>query len=95
MNWKMSIDLKDIWKDSGEVDLYDDAVFRTFFDRIVERLKSYDTEVRNKLGSNGLTQYQDAVGWIETANDVDTFNDYLNDLHTWADIAHVWISTFI
>lgn len=93
MNWKAKIDVVAEFKAFNQLSIEEqEEQFISSRDKIVVKLKHAREELQKKI--NYLSLYDDCVGALSTAEDLDAFNNYWNDLYNWADANAVWIATF-
>jgi hypothetical protein len=86
--WKVKIDAADIWKRFPEEV---DESFKPLLSALIKRLKSYDEEIFEELGTEAHIRYEQLISVLATAKDYDEFNDYWNQLYDWADANSVWV----
>lgn len=93
--WLARIDVADIWKkyDKDKKGVDKAGVFQGFRDETVARLRNYYNEIKQRLSDDSLQEYKDIVNSIDTAEDVEEFDDHWYWLNDWADENRVWIAT--
>ena len=76
-NWKFRLDLKDIWHKYSDTEVYDHA--NEMGKLVAERLKLLKLPVKFRHEQTRL------VDAFENVDDLDEFNNYMNDLYDLAD----------
>lgn len=80
-HWEYKLRLKDIWHD-------EDMPFEEKRDEIVRRINA------SRFWTEDDYHLTCAVDGLESAVDLDDFDDAWNDFYDWADDVRVWVETF-
>lgn len=93
-NWKIIIDVQEIWKSiNHDHDIYPED-YLEFRDKFVKKLRTYSEEIENKLGKEEAQIFGELVNNLEFASDDDEFNSFFGELYNWGDEGHkAWIAT--
>lgn len=94
INWKLTINLGDVWAAFNEMDEDDTVGFQHAKAAIVARLKAKQVEVLQKLGQDANYEFRDIIDAIETTVDnIDEFNSVWEEMYNFADQNEIWIDT--
>jgi len=84
--WKMTVDVSLIWDVYRDQDVYDEAVFSSYRDAVVSKM-------RNTHWYAQSADLQDLLEELEESDDIDSFNMVWSSIYDLADYDRVWINT--
>ena len=73
-DWKLKIDVKDVWQEAEEADMSDEVEFKDIRNKILRILHSYSSKIGKKLGDDVEQDYFEILVNLENSDDVDEFD---------------------
>lgn len=90
MEWKLSIDVKELYNQFPE--RFDDKLFKELLPKMVKVFRSVTSKVGEIVGDE--TEYTALIDNLADSDNYTGFNAYWDDLYNFADEHHIWIKTF-
>ena len=94
-NWRLTIDVKSIWKNFEDLDNKDIRRFREAQKLITSVLEKHKIQIERIFGTTIHEDYEEYVEELKNINSLEGFNRIWNNFYDFADKVGIWIVTGI